>query len=583
MPNIRIAAVLLLLATYALPCSAARELVDDFDGASIDFSKWSGFDATDDAHEFLVRVDSGKLDMISVGDSSDRVSLGARTSVINPDLSDIQATITIVSANAGGNEATANIEGQYYNTISASPGDQTGDVAAMVSIGDRGGGYLEAWATIRVSTHSDFETWTENIYVIVTTANSINPNTAYDARIQYDNNTNIFTFSAAGSNRQVTGPPNMGSPNLTRQNLSATTCCSDSSSVHASFDDFLLANLPIDNFTGDHLDRTIWANHPRGAILASRVDPAATGKLLVYVSDETILQSGRSSTDLVLRERNPNRFEALISVSSDSALDAGLLGQARLNGYVYNQSRNGLVMPYIGCEGDVYAEVQIQLQNSVLAATAFAAPQDVGCNNGTPFISETFTQPLAPDTEYLLWIELNSNRLTLGLDNESYRHNIITPIFPPSPSAGGGLYRLSSLIQGTPISNSLGGDGVFEMLADNVYVGIDDANLLGPNGDSCFIATAAYGSYLDPQVRILRQFRDEHLLPNAIGKSLVGFYYRHSPPIADYISERDMLKAFVRSGLALVIYSIQYPTAAGLVLILMPLLVLRQRRKRNSA
>ena len=41
-------------------------------------------------------------------------------------------------------------------------------------------------------------------------------------------------------------------------------------------------------------------------------------------------------------------------------------------------------------------------------------------------------------------------------------------------------------------------------------------------GSGCFVATAAYGSYLDPHVEALRNFRDEQLLTNAPGRSVAG-------------------------------------------------------------
>jgi hypothetical protein len=65
-------------------------------------------------------------------------------------------------------------------------------------------------------------------------------------------------------------------------------------------------------------------------------------------------------------------------------------------------------------------------------------------------------------------------------------------------------------------------------------------------GAGCFIATAAFGSYFDPYVTILRNFRDGFLLTNRAGQAFVEWYYRVSPPIADYISGSEPLKAGVR-------------------------------------
>jgi lysophospholipase L1-like esterase len=65
-------------------------------------------------------------------------------------------------------------------------------------------------------------------------------------------------------------------------------------------------------------------------------------------------------------------------------------------------------------------------------------------------------------------------------------------------------------------------------------------------GGGCFIATAAYGSLMEPHVKILREFRDNFMLGNTAGRVFVRLYYMYSPPIADFIAKDDDLKAFVR-------------------------------------
>jgi hypothetical protein len=100
----------------------------------------------------------------------------------------------------------------------------------------------------------------------------------------------------------------------------------------------------------------------------------------------------------------------------------------------------------------------------------------------------------------------------------------------------------------------------------------------GSGSRDCFVATAAYGTWLDPHVLTLREFRDQNLLTNAAGTWFVEFYYRHSPPIADYIREREGLRVTVRSALAIVIYTIEYPVVAGLTWILLLLTMIRRRK-----
>jgi len=62
----------------------------------------------------------------------------------------------------------------------------------------------------------------------------------------------------------------------------------------------------------------------------------------------------------------------------------------------------------------------------------------------------------------------------------------------------------------------------------------------------CFIATTAYGSAMHDEIEALRNFRDQYLLTNALGRRFVELYYKYSPPAARFISGRPRLRAVVR-------------------------------------
>ena len=67
--------------------------------------------------------------------------------------------------------------------------------------------------------------------------------------------------------------------------------------------------------------------------------------------------------------------------------------------------------------------------------------------------------------------------------------------------------------------------------------------------DACFIATAAYGSKDQEDVKTLRRFRDRVLLPSELGRRFVGTYYFFSPPVADSIRGSETSKALARFAL----------------------------------
>jgi hypothetical protein len=75
-----------------------------------------------------------------------------------------------------------------------------------------------------------------------------------------------------------------------------------------------------------------------------------------------------------------------------------------------------------------------------------------------------------------------------------------------------------------------------------------------PNGNGfpfplpCFVATAAYGTDTAEEINLLRRFRDVVLLPSGAGAELVSLYYEIGPPIAEVISQHNILKTAVRVG-----------------------------------
>jgi len=65
----------------------------------------------------------------------------------------------------------------------------------------------------------------------------------------------------------------------------------------------------------------------------------------------------------------------------------------------------------------------------------------------------------------------------------------------------------------------------------------------------CFIATAAFGSDLAPEIHGLRTFRDAATARSPLAKVAVDLYYRSSPPLADALRRSDTARALVRAAL----------------------------------
>ncbi|MGY8813725.1 MAG: peptidylprolyl isomerase [Gammaproteobacteria bacterium] len=97
-------------------------------------------------------------------------------------------------------------------------------------------------------------------------------------------------------------------------------------------------------------------------------------------------------------------------------------------------------------------------------------------------------------------------------------------------------------------------------------------------GGGCFIATAAYGSYMHPQVYKLREFRDNVLMKTSYGRDFISLYYKYSPPIATVIAENQFLRIVTRLLLTPVVFAVAFPLAGILILISLGLAIQVNRK-----
>lgn len=66
------------------------------------------------------------------------------------------------------------------------------------------------------------------------------------------------------------------------------------------------------------------------------------------------------------------------------------------------------------------------------------------------------------------------------------------------------------------------------------------------SSEGCYIASMVYGDYDHPQVLVLRDFRDNVLRKNMLGRAFIKFYYRYSPTWVKYLRNCNKINSFIR-------------------------------------
>ena len=94
-----------------------------------------------------------------------------------------------------------------------------------------------------------------------------------------------------------------------------------------------------------------------------------------------------------------------------------------------------------------------------------------------------------------------------------------------------------------------GSDSVSESVSVSEVVGPQAGRSRGGAGAPCFVATAAYGTPIAEQVRVLCEFRDSYLMSTRLGCTFVKAYYRFSPRTAQLIARHKGLRKAVGAAL----------------------------------
>lgn len=178
-----------------------------------------------------------------------------------------------------------------------------------------------------------------------------------------------------------------------------------------------------------------------------------------------------------------------------------------------------------------------------------------GLNSGGTYTAVVTSSPLRFDT---------TSYTDTGLTLDTAYYYVLTAV-----NYGGVESGLSSEATGTATTITL-------------PIAVLGSGSSGGGGGGCFIATAAYGSYLDPHVKTLRDFRDNVLLRSEWGRLFVEFYYTVSPPVAGVISGSPALRFVTRLALTPVVLLVEYPRLGALLALMMlatvGAVVIRHRR-----
>lgn len=286
--------------------------------------------------------------------------------------------------------------------------------------------------------------------------------------------------------------------------------------------------------------------------------------------------NGVLDTNLAWDVNNDGQATVLSSFNDWGAIvyATGFLGQARADG------------PLQAAE-DVSEELDKAVDDEILLAhdmyVDLTEDQVAPPGSTITYTCTVANLGLQPDTYNLStsselgWSDFTSVPAQVSLDPGQQATFPVTVSIPPNAET-------SQEEETHVLAESMADDALLDAIT--AYTGVESpAGGGGPSssgGGGCFIATAAYGSYLDPHVVTLRRFRDDHLQTHPAGRAFVQAYYRISPPLAEAIAGSPFLRGATVALLTPIVLTVEHPAMAAMVLVLLAA-ALRRRRRRGLA
>ena len=260
--------------------------------------------------------------------------------------------------------AEARINGYFYSTKS-SPTGVGGNVWAGVLLSDYGAGLEAQWA-VEMTENDQGTNFAELGSGVLVSQGTLHVDTPYILELEYDPTNREFRFAIYDSTGALLGSDQQAFANRAGPAydpfLSITGIAyNDSAYIDATFDNIYVKTSPSGNyqlyddcstFDPTKWDSTQFARKIEGGQLFSAVQ-----------------STGDQETNDLRFIDNPDYIESRVIVSSRSSIPTGGRGQARINGYYFNDT----VPPsqQSGYAGNVWAHVLMQANGNSLTASCY--------------------------------------------------------------------------------------------------------------------------------------------------------------------------------------------------------------------